>query len=162
MRTYFSVVFALLILINACNTGKKSPDSTAIKAEIKKENDRFSLYRGGEPYFINGAVGWGFLDEMTEAGANSVRSSYRFLDEAHQKGLTVLVNLPMGAERSGFDYNDAQAVREQYLKNRGIVEEYKDHPAVLMWAIGNELDHIPGDKDYNLKVWDDINEIINN
>ncbi len=158
MRTYFTVIFALLIVMSACNVGKKGSD-TAIKAEIKEENGQFRLYRGGEPYFINGAVGWGFLDEMTESGANSVRSSYRFLDEAHQKGLTVLVNLPMGAERSGFDYNDAQAVREQYLKNRGIVEEYKNHPAVLMWAIGNELDHIPGDKDYNLKVWDAINEI---
>lgn len=159
MRSFLSAIFALLIIMSACNTGKKSPGDSAIKAEIKKENGQFRLYRGGEPYFINGAVGWGFLDEMTESGANSVRSSYRFLDEAHQKGLTVLVNLPMGAERSGFDYNDAQAVREQYLKNRGIVEEYKDHPAVLMWAIGNELDHIPGDKDYNLKVWDAINEI---
>jgi len=34
----------------------------------------------------------------------------------------VLVNLPMGAERSGFDYNDIQAVREQYLKNRGLLK----------------------------------------
>jgi hypothetical protein len=131
----------------------------AIKVEIKKENGRFSLYRGDEPYFIKGAVGWGFLDELTRSGGNSVRSSYKFLDEAHRNGLTVLANLPMEPERNGFDYNDEQAVRAQYLKNKEIVEEYKNHPALLMWAIGNELDHIPGDKDYNLKVWDAINDI---
>jgi hypothetical protein len=65
----------------------------------------------------------------------------------------------MAAERDGFDYNDEQAVRDQFMKNKEIVEKYKDHPALLMWAIGNELDHIPGDKDYNLKVWDAINDI---
>jgi len=28
-----------------------------------------------------------------------------------------------------------------------------------MWAISNELDHIPGNPDYNLKVWDAVNDI---
>jgi len=145
----------------AMNAGNlhQTRSGKAIKVDIKKENSRFILYRAGESYFIKGAVGWGFLDQLTASGANSVRSSYKFLDEAHRNGLTVLVNLPMEAERNGFDYNDEQAVRNQFMKNKEIVEKYKDHPALLMWAIGNELDHIPGDKDYNLKVWDAINDI---
>ena len=159
MRIYLPAILTVLMIFNACKPEQMGSGDTAIKVEIRKENGRFSLFRGGEPYFIKGAVGWGFLDELTQSGANSVRSSYKFLDEAHRSGLTVLANLPMGAERNGFDYNDEQAVRDQYLKNREIVEKYKDHPALLMWAIGNELDHIPGDKDYNLKVWDAINDI---
>jgi hypothetical protein len=155
------ILVAILLTFNGCSGKRDGTDNKTLSArvEIREENGRFMLSRGKEPFFIKGAVGWGFLDELTASGANSVRSSYRFLDEAHQKGLTVLANLPMGSERGGFDYNDEQAVREQYLKNKQIVEEYKDHPALLMWAIGNELDHIPGDKDYNLKMWDAVNEI---
>lgn len=159
MILYLSAIINVLTLLITGSSEYSVPVDTPVKAEIKNENGRFVLYRGNEPYFIKGAVGWGFLDVLTESGANSIRSSYRILDDAHQRGMTVLVNLPMGAERNGFDYNDEQAVRVQFLKNKEIVEKYKDHPAVLMWAVGNELDHIPGDKDYNLKVWDAINDI---
>jgi len=100
-----------------------------------------------------------FLDELTASGGNSLRSSARLLDEAHQRGMTLLVNIRMKAERSGFDYNDETAVREQFEKAKTVVQENKDHPALLMWAVGNELDHIPGDLDYNLKMWDAVNDV---
>lgn len=32
------------------------------------------------------------------------------------------------------------------------------HPAVLMWAIGNELDYIPPLEPFNPKVWDGVND----
>ncbi len=130
-----------------------------VKVEIKKEEGKFQLYKNGEPYFIKGAVGWDFLEELKNAGANSLRTSPGLLDEAHRLGFSVLVNLPVAAERSGFDYNDEEAVQNQFERVKKIVEENKDHPAVLMWAIGNELDHIPGDLDYNLKMWDAVNDI---
>jgi len=151
--TYVAVMF----FFYSCTANKDNPVTN--KVEIKKEDNRFMMYRNGEPYYINGAVGWSFLDELEAAGGNSLRTSARFLDEAHHRGLTVLLNIPMKAERDGFDYNDESAVREQYEKAKAIVEEHKDHPALLMWAIGNELDHIPGDLDYNLKMWDAVNDI---
>lgn len=40
-----------------------------------------------------------------------------------------------------------------------LVQKTKDHPAVMMWAIGNEIDWIPGNKPYNPKLWDAINYI---
>ena len=150
-------LLAVIIFLNTCTL--KTDDQVTNKVEIKKDGDRFIMYRNGEPYFINGAVGWGFLDELKAAGGNSLRTSARFLDEAHSRGLTVLLNIPMKAERDGFDYDDEWAVKEQFEKAKAIVEEHKDHPALLMWAIGNELDHIPGDLDYNLKMWDAVNDI---
>ncbi len=33
--------------------------------------------------------------------------------------------------------------------------EYKDHPALMIWSIGNELNHGAT----NPKVWDAVNEI---
>lgn len=144
----------IIILATGCNT--KPIGKTA---EIIETKEGFSLNYNGSPYFIKGAVGWGFLDELVKSGGNSLRGSYRTLDEAHKLGLTMLVNLPMKPERDGFDYNDENAVKEQLDRATKIVEEYRDHPAVLMWAIGNELDHIPGDLDYNLRVWDAVNDV---
>lgn len=157
-----SILIALLI-ITAC-TGKKSgepgaEESGPVKVEIREKDGGFQLYRGGEPYFIKGAVGWNYLDKLAEYGGNSVRWRPGYLDQADSLGLTVLANLPVGSERGGFDYDDDEAVRDQFNRIREIVEENKDHPALLMWAIGNELDHVPGNPDYNVKVWDAVNEI---
>jgi hypothetical protein len=149
---------ALIYTATVKASGKNLPDSPA-KVEIMKQNGSYQLLKDGNPYFIKGAVGWDFLEELKAAGANSVRTSPKLLDEAHRLGFSVLVNLPMQAERSGFDYNDEKAVKEQYERVKKIVQENKDHPAVLMWAVGNELDHIPGDLDYNLKMWDAVNNI---
>lgn len=149
------------LLVNACSwTGQRSEVSeTPPKVEFRPEEGGFNMYLDGEPFFIKGAVGWDFLDELAASGANSLRTGPRLLDEAHRLGFMVLVNLPVRAERDGFDYDDEVALRAQYERVKKIVEENKDHPAVLMWAIGNELDHIPGNLDYNPKVWDAVNDI---
>ena len=151
------ISLAMLLSIYSCTQKKDSPVTK--KVEIRKEAERFKLYKEGEPYFITGAVGWGFLDELEASGGNSLRTSPRMLDEAQRRGLTVLLNIRMKAERDGFDYNDEAAVQEQFNNAKAIVEENKDHPALLMWAVGNELDHIPGDLDYNLKMWDAVNDV---
>ncbi|MCF8225325.1 MAG: hypothetical protein K9J30_05560 [Bacteroidales bacterium] len=156
MRPFHIVFTTILATLLSCSN---SQNSSPVPVTIKKEKGSHKLYRGGDPYFIKGAVGWSFFDELEMAGANSLRSSARILDEAHSRGLTMLVNIRMKAERDGFDYNDEEAVRDQFEMARQTVEKYKDHPALLMWAIGNELDHIPGDKDYNLRVWDAINDV---
>ena len=150
-------LLTVILFFYSCTLKKDGPVTN--KVEIKKEGDRFKLYRNGEFYFIKGAVGSRFLDELKASGGNSLRTSAKFLDEAYQRGLTVLLNIPMKAERDGFDYNDESAVKAQYERAKAIVEEHKDHPALLMWAIGNELDHIPGNLDYNLKMWDAVNDI---
>lgn len=148
----FSIVFFFLTISSTANTYIET-------ASITKSGDRFGIQFRGKPYFVKGAVGWSFLEELAASGANSIRTSPRNLDLAHSLGLSVLVNLPMAPERNGFDYSDTAAVRIQFERIKSTVIEYKDHPAVLMWAIGNELDHIPGDLDYNLEVWDAVNDI---
>jgi len=160
------MLFAGALLISACKGGNNGSaergmavEDGPIRVEIKEKDGGYQLYRGGEPYFIKGAVGWDYLDRLAAYGGNSLRTGSRFLDRADSLGLTVLANLPVRAQRDGFDYDNKEAVEAQFNKIRGIVEEHKDHPALLMWAIGNELDHIPGDLDYNLKVWDAVNDI---
>jgi hypothetical protein len=79
------------------------------------------------------------------------------LDEAHKLGLAVTVGLWMGHERHGFNYSDPDQVRAQFDKAKAAIEKYKDHPAILMWAVGNEMEgYEKGDKP---EIWRAVNDI---
>ena len=163
------IVAALIsICIVSCEQQdhKNNQQDTPLKVEIEQDSDRFQLFVDGKPYFIKGArtLRTRYMDKVAEYGGNAVRIGYNnnvkeVLDEAHRLNLTVLFGLPVQAERNGFDYGDEKAVEDQYNKMQEIVETFKDHPVLLMWAIGNELDHIPGDLDYNLNMWNAVNDI---
>src|SRR5690625_709442 len=117
-----------------------------ISVEIRQKNGFFQMYRGGEPYYINGAGGADNLDLLVSIGGNSIRqwgtggNTPALLDRAHDKGISVCLGLNMARERHGFDYDDEEAVAQQFERMRNEVLKYKDHPAVVMWGIGNELD----------------------
>lgn len=127
------------------------------KVEVTtNELGNFELQRNGVPYYIKGAGAKDHFDLLVKSGANSIRvwstNNKAFLDSAHHYGLTVTLGLHVRPERSGMDYNDEYAVKGQieYLKNE--VLKYKDHPALLVWGIGNEVDL----KYSNFKVWETI------
>ena len=168
MKNIFLISLIAVIYFASCNkTTQVNNDKDApLKVKIMKEGEEFQLYVNGDPYFVKGArtLRTRYMDKVAEYGGNAVRIGSRgnvkeVLDEAHRLNLTVLFGLPVQAERNGFDYSDEAAVSEQFNKVKEIVNTYKDHPALLMWAIGNELDHIPGDKDYNLNMWNAVNDI---
>jgi hypothetical protein len=124
---------SLLLLLSACA-------SAASTVSIVHYGDTYSLLRNGQPYFVKGAVGTVHLEELAAAGGNSIRAGVTALDSAQSLGLTVLIDLPFGKQRWGFNYADPAAVNRQREQLRGIVEQYKGHPAVLAWALGNELE----------------------
>ena len=134
----------------------------AVPVELRQTEDGWQLLRGGEPYFIKGAGGSGSLEQLAAAGANSVRTWGAddigpLLDEAHALGLTVTVGIWLGHERHGFDYNHETQVREQLERAREAVLRYKDHPAVLLWGIGNEMEGFEnGD---NPVIWKAVNDV---
>jgi hypothetical protein len=128
--------------------------------KIIEENNSYYLEINGKPFFVKGVVGDTYLEKVQFYGGNSIRMGSRKenLDKALQLGLNVLVNLPAGAERYGFSYDDTAAVKKQTDKIISIVNNTKDHPSVLMWAVGNELDFIPPNNPFNPKVWDAVNQ----
>ena len=137
-------------------------EADVVPVELRQTDDGWQLLRGGEPYFIKGAGGSGSLEQLAAAGANSVRTWGAddigpLLDEAHALGLTVTVGIWLGHERHGFDYNDETQVREQLERAREAVLRYKDHPAVLLWGIGNEMEGFEnGD---NPVIWKAVNDV---
>ena len=131
-----------------------------ILVEIVGAPGAYQLHRGGQPYRPNGAGAVaGALSSLKAHGANSIRTWHvgdgQILDDAHALGLTVSLCLDVGRERLGFDYNDQRAVAAQLQRFRQQVERFKNHPALLTWIIGNELNLEAN----NPKVWDAVNEI---
>lgn len=131
-----------------------------VKVELRQAGDGYQLLRGGKPFYIKGAGGDGPKDLLVACGGNSFRTwgvgddTRAKLDEAHRLGLAVTLGIWLGHERHGFDYNDADQVAEQFEKVRQAVERYKDHPAVLMWGIGNEMEgYANGD---NAAIWSHV------
>jgi len=106
----------------------------------------WQLLRGGQQYHIKGAGGDGPKDMLAAAGANTFRTwgvgpeLGAQLDEAQELGLTVVVGHWLGHPRHGFDYNDLDMVTEQFERVRRDVLAYRDHPALLLWAVGNEME----------------------
>lgn len=166
IRRHSFYFFILLVMIMQFPFSSMSAKDR--KVEIKKKTPAgYELTINGQPVFIKGAVGHTGIELVKNYGGNSIRSGYtkERLDEAHALGLTVLVNLPVASQRGGFDYDDTKAIKTQHEKIIQIVREMKDHPAVLMWALGNELDHVPqkiyepNKIYYNMKVWDAVNDL---
>ena len=133
----------------------------AIRVEVKlNERGEYRLYRGGTEHYIKGGGGSEQWDELAKIGGNSVRTwstdnAKEMLDKAHSLGLTVMMGLWMQHERHGFDYDDKPKVQAQLDYFRKIVMEIKDHPALLLWGIGNEVDLFYT----NTNVWKAVNDI---
>ncbi|MBM3496399.1 MAG: hypothetical protein FJX72_19075, partial [Armatimonadetes bacterium] len=143
------------MILPICADG--APANAPSVVRIVADRDRVRLQRDGKPYFVNGAVGGAHLELLAASGGNSIRAGARDLDRAHALGLTVLVGLPFGKQRWGFDYGDRKRVAAQLDEIRGIVEKHRDHPALLMWALGNELE-IHTTAEQRVALWQALNE----
>lgn len=128
-----------------------------------KDNGSWELLRNGQPYRIKGGAtsNTDRFNELRNRGGNSVRTwgvdsgTQAVLDSAHAQGISVMLGLWIGRERDGFNYNDPEKVAEQLQHFTTIVLQYKDHPALLAWGIGNEANLGYS----NVKVWDAVNDI---
>ncbi|MEJ7677060.1 MAG: glycoside hydrolase family 2 TIM barrel-domain containing protein [Segetibacter sp.] len=163
IKALFSLVASSLFVVSGIAQSSNSSaanNTKPVKTEIRKEGNRFQLLRGGRPYFVKGAGGSTYPDRITAYGGNSIRTwgsdnGQQVLDTAQKYGLTVLMGLDVARERHGFNYDDTAAVKKQLEKLRGEVLKYRNHPALLAWGIGNELNL----QYKNPKVWDAVNDI---
>lgn len=149
-------VLSLLVATTALSA---PPNSAPPGVHLEPSTNGHQLLINGKYYFIKGAGGNTRLDALRDAGGNSIRTWGSdnlgpLLDQAHALGLTVTVGFWAGHERHGFNYNDGAAVAAQLARAERAVRAYKDHPALLMWAMGNEME---GPDGANIKIWQAVN-----
>ncbi len=166
-----SILFLLTLLLFPFSPGSQTVHEPS-KVEIRQVDGKFQLFKDGLPFYIQGAgLEFGDIEKLAAHGANSFRTwrtdngrdtGMEILDQAHANGLMVTMGIEIARERSGsgrgifnFDYSDSAAVAEQLARVREEVLLYKDHPALLMWGIGNELNLGAS----NPLVWNAVNEI---
>lgn len=114
----------------------------------------------GQPFAVRGVAGDGPLALLPGLGATTVRSYGEdpgpLLDAAGTLGLKVIAGLWVGQPRQGADYDDAAFRARQLAELEALVTKYRDHPALLMWGIGNEVEVDLAD---DSAVWPVIEEV---
>lgn len=165
MKYLYILAFSIFIFSCTKRAKENSNMQKPVKVTIEKTGEKYQLKVNNTPFYIKGAgLEFGNIEALAKHGANSFRTwrtdngqktGKEVLDEAQKYGLMVMMGIEVARERHGFDYNNEKAVKEQLERIRQEVLELKDHPALLIWGIGNELNlHYT-----NPKVWDAVNDI---
>jgi len=158
--SYLKFTISLILIVCCTALPSKGVESRNNFRISKKDNSRL-LYHNEKPFYIKGAVGWHDYKLLKDCGANSVRlrASRRQLDRAAEHELYAMAGLPVRGERNDMDWDDKEMVEAQIQKILNLVTELKNHPAVMCWAIGNELDWIPPGYPCNPRLWVRLNDI---
>ena len=134
---------------------------------IKKTENRYQLFRNGKPFYIQGAGGDSHFKELAEIGGNTIRlydtiNLSEALNEAQRNNLAVIVDIPL--PRFNTQYNPYLAEENNRILKENLkstIQKYKNHPAVLIWNLGNELQYpIVFPKNRIIQNFDDLIAII--
>ncbi len=136
-------------------------NSVSPLVEVRKGDKGYQLYRNGMPYYIKGIGGTRFLGQARAAGANSVRTWSaknigEILERSHDNDMTVMLGIWLSHRAA--DYVDEAYKNSIISRVRMLLNQYKDHPALLMWALGNEV-NLHGDDPP--EAWQFINTLAN-
>ncbi len=154
--------------------GSPTADAQPVSVRIEKQGNKFVLLRGDQTIYLRGAVVGDAtalpnapggvknpIDVLKKAGANAARvaSNRAILDKLHANQMFGVVDLVLRGERDGMDWDDDAMVKAQAEATLTTVRELKDHPAVVVWVLGNELDYIPPNEPYNPRIWQRLNDL---
>lgn len=127
---------------------------------------RWQLRRDGAPYTVRGVGGYQHLELAAASGATTIRTwgidqieqlvdGQNLPDHAHALGLTIVAGFWLKHEYQGVNYEDPVFLQTQRNEIRAAVRRYRDHPAILVWGLGNEMEHPVGPGD-PLRIWREI------
>jgi len=140
---------ATSITVNILVSDNSGSEYTEGKVVTIKGN---RLYVDGKEFYVNGAAATMKHELMADYGANTCRiyggniSSAALLDKVHEKGLMMYMGLSCpqySSEKADFD--NATWRRQQIATMMETVKQFKNHPAILCWSLGNELE-VDGNK----------------
>jgi Glycosyl hydrolases family 2, TIM barrel domain len=125
---------------------------------IVQNGTTFTLLRDGVPYYIKGFNGQTRLELAQQYGGNSTRTytsanAGRTLDTVRARGITLLLGIDLS--KAPADYANETYKTNKRTEVTNLLTSYKDHPALLMWALGNEIN---GGADVQA-AWAFVNEL---
>ncbi|HXV18811.1 MAG TPA: glycoside hydrolase family 2 TIM barrel-domain containing protein [Candidatus Omnitrophota bacterium] len=164
-----AVIFAVTLFAAGCGqrTAEVPYDPNVVK--VVRENFGYEIVSNDRPYYIKG-VGVGkafgkngenYLAMAKEMGANTVRTwgtdqgDKKYLDEAYRQGLMVNAGIWLNyvSADGKFSYlHDAEYLKKKEEEALDYVRTFKDHPAVLMWNIGNEAIYFTKSKEEKIAL----------
>ena len=139
----FSITLALLLCM-CCSKNNVQNQGTVY---IEHTKNGWELYRNNKPFKIKGASASNRFKELKAAGANTVRiydttNLKSVLDSAHFYDLAVIVDLPIRRYVSKDTlYADAIFKAQELNATKRTVTNFKNHPALLYWILGNEVNY---------------------
>lgn len=100
------------------------------------------MTRDGAPYYVNGIDGSFNLDLAQRSGVNSIRTfdsagALALLDMAASHCMTVLLGISLS--NTPADYTNPTFLAAKRAEVANLLATIKDHRALLMWGIGNEI-----------------------
>ncbi len=147
----------LLIVIAICFTNY----SIQAQTTVKKIDNSWKLFVDGKSFDIKGVTfGYdkdvdnydSYFQDLKSLGVNTIRTwntgknTQKLLDIAHANEIKVMVGIWLRHGRPGmeaddsFNYlEDTKGMDDMYKDAIEAVENYKNHPAVLTWGVGNEV-----------------------
>ncbi|HEX2605924.1 MAG TPA: hypothetical protein VHK91_01045 [Flavisolibacter sp.] len=113
--------------------------------EIRKIRGQYRFYKNGKPLVIKGGSGYRHLKELAASGGNTLRTwdtagLGAILDEAQSLNLNVMAGFYLPSpEQSPDFYKDSAQYGPLFRAYLALIDQYKSHPALLAWCLGNEL-----------------------
>ncbi len=144
MRTYCNlkkISFVLAIfLLSLCNVKAEKG------AKIVEKNGAFELYVDGVKTYIKGVGGTNRIDLAAQNGANAFRT-WGGNVESVKKDVALAAANKMYIMQGIWLTKDRKSYLDETYKNkmraeiRLLAETFKDDPNILIWGLGNEIDH---------------------
>jgi hypothetical protein len=165
------LIIILIFLAGLFFTGFYTPASKITHENktvyIKKSKEGFHLYRNGEPFYIQGVGGNMNLEFLAEIGGNTIRvydtlNLGSILNEAHKNNLAVIADIPIPPYNKTYNYYSNEIKNRALINNIQIlINKHKNHPALLMWNLGNETNYpLVLRKNDFIKVFNEILSVI--
>lgn len=142
------IVFSYSQIINTQTTVKKSGNNWELLV-----NDKSFDVKGVTFGYDNDVINYDtYFKDLQFLGVNTIRvwatneNTIKLLDAAEKYNIKIMVGIWMRHGRPGmedddsFNYlEDKKGMEDMYTNAIQTVKKYKNHPAVLTWAIGNEV-----------------------
>ena len=111
----------------------------------------------GKPFFLRGQNGFShcnipydreyihqYVSAYREQGVEISRfhtepPSHEWLDECDRQGIMVILEMPLHGSLGCYSYGNEQFRKTELAEILSIVKEYRRHPSIQIWSMGNEL-----------------------